>query len=266
MENKNLIQIPELNNKKLIFDTHAHYDDEIFNDDRDLLLKKLNSSSVCNIINAGTNLQTSKISIDLADNYDFIFASVGIHPSYCDQISDDYINILKSYCINKKVVAIGEIGLDYHYDEYKKHIQLRIFEEQLKLANELSLPVIIHDREAHMDTLNLIKKYRPKGVIHCFSGSLEFANEVLKLGMYIGLGGVVTFKNANKITNVTKNIPVDRILLETDAPYMAPAPFRGKRCDSSMIIYSAMKIAELKQINTISLLEQTFENAKRLFF
>ncbi len=266
MENKNLIQLPELNNKKLIFDTHAHYDDEVFNNDRDLLLKSLNNSNVCNILNAGTNLYTSKISIELANNYDFIFASVGIHPSYCDQISNDFINILKNYCANKKVVAIGEIGLDYHYDEYKKHIQLLVFEEQLKLANELSLPVIIHDREAHMDTLNLIKKYKPKGVIHCFSGSLEFANEVLKLGMYIGLGGAVTFKNAHKVINVVKNIPIDRILLETDAPYMSPTPFRGKRCDSSMIIYSAMKIAELKQINTIALLEQTLENAKKLFF
>lgn len=261
-----MIKTLELEGQKLIFDTHAHYDDERFNDDRDSLLKELNRNIVINILNAGTNLNTSQDSVSLANNYDFIFAAVGIHPFYSNDLPPDYIDIICNYSKDKKVVAIGEIGLDYHYDDYKKNLQMKIFEDQLKLANDLNLPVIVHERDAHLDTLNLLKKYKPKGVVHCFSGSLELANEIISLGMYIGLGGVVTFKNAVKTVKVAQEIPIDRILLETDAPYMAPTPFRGKRCDSSMILYTAAKIAEIRNIKTADLLNQTLHNARNLFF
>lgn len=265
MENSIKYTLPDLNGRKLIFDTHAHYDDECFNEDRHKLLQSLNEELVCNIINAGTNLETCKMSINLAHEYDYIFASVGIHPEYSNNIPDNYIESLISYIDDEKVIAIGEIGLDYHYDVSQKQVQQKLFEEQLKLAKEFDLPVIIHDREAHLDTLNLLKKYQPKGVVHCFSGSVELAEEVIKLGMYIGLGGVVTFKNAAKALKVASSIPIDKLVLETDAPYMAPTPFRGKRCDSSMILYTASKISEVRKIKTITLLEQTVENAKKLF-
>lgn len=266
MDIKEMIKSLELEGQKLIFDTHAHYDDERFNEDRDSLLKELHRDLVINILNAGTNLNTSQDSVSLANSYDFISAAVGIHPFYANDLPADYIDIVCKYSKDKKVVAIGEIGLDYHYEDYNKNLQVKIFEDQLKLANDLNLPVIIHERDAHLDTLNLLKKYKPKGVVHCFSGSLELANEIISLGMYIGLGGVVTFKNAVKTVKVAQEIPIDRILLETDAPYMAPTPFRGKRCDSSMILYTAAKIAEIRNIKTADLLKQTLHNAKSLFF
>lgn len=250
---------------KNIFDTHAHYDDNQFNEDRDTTLSFIKENGVSNVINCGCDYNSSLTSLKLSEKYDFVYAAVGVHPeTSAENILSDCQKVLSLYS-NKKVVAVGEIGLDYHYDDTPKQLQLEAFEHQLKLANELALPVIIHDREAHEDTLRLIKKYKPQGVLHCFSGSCEMAKEVLKIGMYIGLGGAVTFKNARKPVEVAKMLPDDRLLLETDCPYMAPVPFRGKRCDSSLITHTAEFIAGLRGIDTQELINKCNDNAKKLF-
>lgn len=250
---------------KNIFDTHAHYDDNQFNEDRDTTLSFIKENGVSNVINCGCDYNSSLTSLKLSEKYDFVYAAVGVHPeTSAENILSDCQKVLNLYS-NKKVVAVGEIGLDYHYDDTHKQLQLEAFEHQLKLANELTLPVIIHDREAHEDTLRLIKKYKPQGVLHCFSGSCEMAKEVLKIGMYIGLGGAVTFKNARKPVEVAKMLPDDRLLLETDCPYMAPVPFRGKRCDSSLIAHTAEFIAGLRGIDTQELINKCNDNAKKLF-
>lgn len=250
---------------KNIFDTHAHYDDNQFNEDRDTTLSFIKENGVSNVINCGCDYNSSLASLKLSEKYDFVYAAVGVHPeTSAENILSDCQKVLSLYT-NKKVVAVGEIGLDYHYDDTPKQLQLEAFERQLKLANELNLPVIIHDREAHEDTLRLIKKYKPQGVLHCFSGSCEMAKEVLKIGMYIGLGGAVTFKNARKPVEVAKMLPDDRLLLETDCPYMAPVPFRGKRCDSSLIANTAEFIASLRGIDTQELIDKCNNNAKKLF-
>lgn len=247
-----------------IFDTHAHFDDKKFDSDRDELLKALPEKGVCAAVNQSTDLKTAEISIALAEKYDYIYAAVGIHPENLESLREDYISVLRELSKHEKVLAIGEIGLDYYWD-IPKDRQLRVFEEQLELSRELSLPVCVHDREAHGDTLSLLQKYRPKGVVHCFSGSREMAKEVLKIGMYIGVGGALTFKNARKIIEVVEDTPLDRIVLETDAPYLAPVPFRGKRNDSSLIAYVAEKAAEIKGVTADELLKITCENAKRLY-
>ena len=251
--------------RKLIFDTHAHYDDKAYDEDRDKLLMDMYEGGVCNIVNVGFDEQTSKNSIELSEKYPFIYAAVGVHPHEVSKASKNYLDVIKSFVQNEKVVAIGEIGLDYHYDLSPRDEQKIAFEDQLKLAKELDVPVIIHNREAHEDTLNLLKKYKPKGVVHCFSGSEEISREILKLGMYIGLGGAVTFKNAKNPILVAKSVPLDRLVLETDAPYMAPVPFRGKRCNSSMIMETAKVIAGVRGMDVEDLLESTKENAQKLF-
>ena len=250
----------------MIFDSHAHYDDKAFEADRDELLSKLFATDVCGIINVGCNMETSKLSVELAQKYPLIWSSVGIHPHETENIPENYLGTLAAYLNHRKTVAIGEIGLDYHYDFSPREAQKMSFEEQLSLAKELDVPVIIHDREAHADTLELLKKYRHKGVVHCFSGSVEMSEEIIKLGMYIGLGGAVTFKNAKNPMFVAKAAPLDRILLETDCPYMAPVPHRGTRCDSSMIKFTAEKIAIERGISADELFKATNENAQQLFF
>lgn len=248
-----------------IFDSHAHYDDEAFSQDRDELLNELFSSTVCNVINVGADMKSSEESIKLANKYSQIYASVGTHPHCVSDLPENYIEIFSTLAKNEKVVAIGEIGLDYHYDTTPKDMQKKYFEEQLILAQNLDLPVIIHTREATEDTLKILKKYKVNGTVHCFSESVETLKEVLKMGMYISLGGVVTFKNARKSLEVAYEVPIERLLLETDAPYMTPVPFRGKRCDSSMIKYTAEKIAEIKGMSVEFLLEQARTNAESLF-
>ena len=249
----------------MIFDSHAHYDDKFFDADRYELLSKLFATDVCGIINVGCNMKTSKISVELAQKYPLIWASVGVHPHEAENVPENYLDTLQAYFNDKKTVAIGEIGLDYHYDFSPRETQKRLFEEQLNLAKELDVPVIIHDREAHFDTLELLKKYRPKGVVHCFSGSLEMSEEIIKLGMYIGLGGAVTFKNAKNPVLVAKAAPLNRILLETDCPYMTPVPYRGTRCDSSMIKFTAEKISTERGISVDELFKATNENVQRLW-
>lgn len=248
-----------------IFDTHAHYDDERFSEDSEELLSSFQKNGVSGVISCGVNAQSSKANIELAKKYPFMYAAVGYHGLNTEDLTDDYIDILKSLVKNEKTVAIGEIGLDYHYEKESRDIQLEIFTKQIELANEYNLPVIVHDREAHEDTLRILKQLKPKGVVHCFSGSVEMAKEIVKLGMYIGLGGAVTFKNAVKPVEVARYVPEDRLLLETDAPYMTPVPFRGKRCTSLHIPYTAEKIAEIRGIETQELLNLTDKNARELF-
>lgn len=248
-----------------IFDSHAHYDDSRFDEDRDELLCSLKDEGVSYIVNCGCDLRTCLKTLEISEKHDFLYAALGVHPHEAEKTTEeDLAEIRKLYC-NKKVVAVGEIGLDYHYDFSPREIQKEVFEKQLILANELDLPVIVHDRESHEDTLTLLKKHRPKGVVHCFSGSVEMAKEIVKLGMYIGLGGAVTFKNAKKPIEVAEYIPLEYLLLETDAPYMTPVPHRGERCHSGHIALTAEKIAEVKGMDTQELIDRCNENAKRLF-
>lgn len=248
-----------------IFDTHAHYDDEAFQDDLEGLLSAFPDSGISGVVSCGVNEESSKRNIELAHKYGFIYAAVGYHGLNTEDLTDNYLEAIKALAQDKKVVAIGEIGLDYHYEKETKDLQIKIFREQIKLANELGLPVIVHDREAHEDTLNILKELKPKGVLHCFTGSVETAKEIIKLGMYIGLGGAVTFKNAVKPVEVAKIVPEDRLVLETDAPYMSPVPFRGKRCTSLLIPYTAQKIAEVRNTEVQALLDATDRNARELF-
>lgn len=248
-----------------IFDSHAHYDDKKFEGMREELLEKMPENNVQGIINCGTDIATSLFSIDLAQRYPFVYAAVGYHPESIDDSTvferAELIKLAKS----EKVKAIGEIGLDYYWDTTFKEQQIDFFEQQLALATTLNLPAIIHDRDAHADTLSILKKHKPKGVLHCFSGSAEMAKEVLSLGMYIGVGGVVTFKNSKKIIEVVKQLPIERILLETDAPYLAPEPHRGKLNNSAYIKFIAEKIAEIKNLSVTEILSITASNAKTLF-
>ena len=247
------------------FDSHAHYDDARSSDDLPELLASLPAKGVVGVISCGVNTETSQFAAHLAATYDYIYAAAGFHPLNLEDVPENPTEILRELLKNLKTVAVGEIGLDYYYEKTSRDAQLRLFEQQLQVANELSLPVIVHDREAHEDTLRLLKQYKPRGVVHCFSGSVEMAKEVLKLGMYIGLGGAVTFKNAVKPVEVAKIVPQDRLLVETDAPYMTPVPFRGKRCDSGHIAYTAARLSEIRGEDTQALLDYTAENARRLF-
>ncbi len=250
---------------KNIFDTHAHYDDSRFDDDRDELISSLNEKGVSHIVNCGCDLKSSLTTIELSEKYDFIYAAIGVHAHEAEEATEQDLQEIEKLYQNKKVVAVGEIGLDYHYDFSPRERQLEIFERQLVLATRLNLPVIVHDRESHEDTMKLLKKHKPKGVVHCFSGSAEMAKEVVKLGMYIGIGGAVTFKNAKKPVEVVEYLPLDRLLLETDAPYMTPVPFRGQRCDSAHIAYTAEKIAGIKNMDVQQIIDICNENAKKLF-
>ena len=249
-----------------IFDSHAHYDDDAFLEDKDLLLKQLLSTEVCGIVNVGASMETSKKSIEIANNYENVWATVGVHPECLEGLTDDFTDELyKMIKDNKKVVAIGEIGLDYHFDKENSEKQKEMFERQLKLALDTNMPVVIHSRDAHMDTMDILKKYNPKGIVHCFSGSVETAKEIVNMGMYIGIGGAVTFKNAKNRLKVAEYVPLSSLVLETDAPYMTPEPFRGKRCDSSHIKYTAQKIADVKGISVDEVLLAAKENAFRVY-
>ncbi len=248
-----------------IFDSHAHYTDKAFNDDRKELLDSLTESGICGVINCGADLKSSQEALELSEKYDYIYFACGVHPEEVDAQPENYIDILKELANHKKCLAIGEIGLDYYWRQDNKEKQKNAFEEQIILAKELNLPVIIHDREAHGDTLEILKKHKPKGVLHCFSGSAQTAREVLALGMYIGLGGALTFKNARKSVEVAEILPLNRLLLETDCPYMAPVPMRGKRNDSTLIPYVAEKMAEIRGISAQEILNCATQNTKELF-
>lgn len=252
----------------MIFESHAHYDDKKFAADREAVLKKVRKAGVGCIINAASNMNSSRISLELAKSHEIIFTSVGVHPHDVQGMKESDLEILIAMTAFEKVVAIGEIGLDYYYDTAPREIQKLWFREQIKLAVDLELPMIIHSREAAKDTFDLLKEGNGEkvgGVIHCFSGSAEMAKEYVDLGYYIGVGGVVTFKNAKKMIEVVEETPLDRLLVETDAPYLSPVPNRGKRNDSSNIPYIIDAIAQIKGLSAKEVEKQTWENGKKLF-
>jgi len=251
-----------------IYDSHAHYDDEAFDQDRAWLLEEhLPQNGVRCVINMGASLLTCASAVGLASMNPYIFAAVGVHPEEINQgLPEDWLPCLRTWLDRGDAVAVGEIGLDYHWkDNAPRERQMEVFAAQLALANELGYPVCVHDRDAHGDVLALLKQYRPQGVVHCFSGSAEMAREIVDLGMYIGLGGAVTFQNARKAPQVAKEVPLDRLLLETDAPYMAPEPYRGRRNDSTLIPHTARRIAQLRGISAQEVLEASNANIRRLF-
>ncbi|MCM1055088.1 MAG: TatD family hydrolase [Bacteroides sp.] len=249
-----------------LIDTHAHYDDEAFDADRDALLQGLFAESVKKIITIGCAADRWADTAALAEKYENVFGAVGIHPEDIYDMPEDYLSRIEELVENPKIVAIGEMGLDYHYENYDPRRQSEVFTEQLRLADRLSMPAIIHSRDATEDTLRILRAEKPKkAVMHCFSGSRETALEVLSLGLYISFTGVLTFKNAKRAAEACAAVPLDRLMLETDCPYMAPVPFRGERCDSSMILSTAAKMAEIKGVTAEEMIEICNRNAESFF-
>ncbi len=252
----------------MIFDTHAHYDDEQFDPDRDALLRSMHERNVGWIVNVGAAPEGCRMGVALAEQYDFIYAAVGLHPDEVGDLTDEFLAWMRETArTNPRVVAIGEIGLDYHWDVEPRDVQKECFIRQMDLARELDLPIAVHSRDAAQDTFDVIAEHGEglSGIIHCYSGSPEMAREYVKLGYYIGLGGVVTFKNAKKAKETAAEIPLEHIVLETDCPYMAPVPYRGKRNSSDLIDYVAAEIADIRGISKEEVIGQTTENAKGLF-
>ena len=254
----------------MIFETHAHYDDDCFNEDRDELLRRLPREGVGVVINSGASVESTRDTIRLAKEYEHVYAAVGVHPSEIEELDEDFLQWMKEQTDWEKTVAIGEISLDYYWDK-EPEVQERQrywFGRQIELARETGLPIIVHSRDAAADTMQVMKEHHAEeipGVIHCFSYSREMALEFVKMGYYIGVGGVVTFKNAKKLVETVEAIPLERILLETDCPYMAPDPYRGKRNDSTYLIYVRDKIAEIKGISPEEVEKVTEANARSLF-
>lgn len=250
----------------MIFDTHAHYDDKKFDADRREVLAAMPAKGVSLIVDPGCDGESSRAACALAQEFPFVYAAVGWHPEEWQSWNGESMALLRSLCAQPKVVAIGEIGLDYYWDTEHKALQKEMFERQLSLAIERKLPVIVHDREAHGDCLEIVMNYpEARGVFHCFSGSVETAQELVRRGWYIGFTGVVTFKNARKAVEVAEWTPLSRILIETDCPYMAPEPHRGQRNDPGLVPLVAKKIAELKGISEEQVAKATWENARKLF-
>lgn len=252
----------------LIFDTHAHYDDDKFSEDRDTLLEEIHKNGVSYIVNASASLESLDTSLELSRKFDFIYAALGIHPEFADKMDEGILDRIRVLSENKKVVAIGEIGLDYYYDNSSRDLQRYWFERQIELAKELCLPIIIHDRDAHEDTINIIRKtdaQKVGGIFHCFSGSAQMALDMIKLNFYIAIGGTVTFKNARKTVEVVNAVPLDKLVVETDCPYLAPDPYRGKRNHSGYLTHTIKKIAEIKGISEAEVTEATLANAKKIF-
>ena len=251
----------------MIFDTHAHYDDEQFDEDRDALLCSMQEGGVGTIVNAGSDVASWEEIRALTARYPFIYGAAGVHPDDVGELNEENFRRLRAVLQEEKMVAVGEIGLDYYWDNESHEVQKKWFIRQLELARELEMPVIIHSREAAADTLQIMKEHARglKGVIHCFSYSAEMAREYVKMGFYIGVGGVVTFKNSRKLKEVVEETPLEYLLLETDCPYLAPVPNRGKRNSSLNLVYVAEKIAVLKQLSYDEVVEQTEKNARRLY-
>ena len=249
-----------------IFDTHAHYTDPAFDEDRDTLLSQLPEKGVRLVMLAASSLEDTAANAELAKKWDYIYSAAGVHPENAGKVPADYLEtVSRTITDNEKTLALGEIGLDYHYEGYDRAAQIKLFEEQLELAAKLDVPVIIHSRDASEDTLSILREHTPRGVVHCFGGSAETAGEVLKLGMYIGFTGVITFKNAKKPLRALEAVPLDRLVIETDCPYMAPVPYRGSRCDSSMLTGTAAKAAEIKGVPVQELIDITCRNGMKLF-
>ena len=251
----------------MIFDTHAHLDDRAFDPDREALLAQLPQDGISLVMNPGCSLASSQAAVALAKQYDYVFAAVGSHPDAANEVNEAVISQYRTLVQeNPKVRAIGEIGLDYHYEDIPRDIQQRAFRAQMALAAELNLPVIVHEREAHEDGMKLVEEFPGvTGVFHCYSGSLEMAKWLVSRGWYIGFGGVLTFKNARKAVEVASGIPLDRIVLETDCPYMAPEPFRGRRNDPGKLFRVAEKLAQLRGLTVEEVQAITLENGKALY-
>lgn len=246
----------------MIFETHVHLDDKRYKDDIEEVIKNSRSAGVSKMVNISADMKSARNSVMLTKKYDDIYATVGVHPHDVKDMTYDSLEELKELCKNDKVVAIGEIGLDYYYEYSDKESQKKWFIEQLKLANELNLPVVIHSRDADLECYEIIKNNCPqKAVIHCFSGSKELAKQYIDMGFYIGIGGVITFKNARKLVEVVQNIPLERILLETDAPYLTPEPFRGQRNSPEFLPFIVNKVSDIKNILPKEVEETTYLNA-----
>lgn len=252
----------------MIFESHAHYEDARFDEDREALLSSFSQKGIDYVVNVGSSLKTTQQSIALAKQYDFIYAAAGVHPEETAELNEENFAWLCEQMKQEKVVAVGEIGLDYHWDEPERKIQKVWFERQIALARQVSLPMIIHSRDAAQDTLDIMKACKAEeagGVIHCFSYGVEMAREYLNMGFYIGIGGVLTFKNAKKLKEVANYVPLDRILLETDCPYMAPEPHRGKRNSSLYLPYVAETLATIKGVDVEEVYQTTRENGKQMY-
>jgi len=250
----------------LYFDTHAHYNDEAFDADRSQVLSEIRDSGVSLVVNAGNDLETSLAAMRLAEKHDFIYAAVGWHPQDADSFDAESPELIRKWLKNPKVRAIGEIGLDYYYDNPERDVQRRVLYRQMELARELNVPVVIHDREAHADCLEIVRRFPEVcGEFHCYSGSAEMAKKLIDMGWYLGFTGVVTFKNARRVIEVVEICPVDRMLIETDCPYLAPVPVRGKRNDSRYLRHIAEKIAEIKGMAPEEIARITLNNGRRFF-
>ena len=250
----------------MLFDTHAHLNDPAFDEDREALMAGLADKGIGLVMNAGCSLQSSKDIIKMAERYPWLYASVGSHPDSADEVNEEVIEQYRQLCCHEKVKAIGEIGLDYYYEDIPREIQKKAFRMQMALANELDMPVIIHEREAHDDGMRIVKEFpKVKGVFHCYSGSAEMARQLVNMGWYIGFTGVLTFKNARKAVETAASVPLERIVLETDCPFMAPEPYRGKRNDPGYLPKMAEKLAEIRGISVEEAIAATTENAKRLY-
>lgn len=252
----------------MIFDTHAHYDDEQFDEDRDELLASMQACGVEAVTNIGASLATSQNTIELTKKYPFVYGAIGVHPNEVDELNEDGIAWLKENSALPKIVAVGEIGLDYYWDEPGREVQKKWFLRQLELAREVKFPVVIHSRDAAKDTLDIMKSFHAEnlgGVIHCFSYTKEMAREYLNMGFYLGIGGVVTFKNAKKLKEVVEYMPMEQMVLETDCPYLSPVPNRGKRNSSLNLPYVVEEVARLKGISADEVIEITNRNAKTMY-
>ena len=250
----------------MLFDTHAHLNDRAFDKDREELLQGFQDKGVGLVMNAGCDLTSSLECIAMAEKYPFVYAAVGSHPDAADEVNEELMEKYRQVAAHEKVKAIGEIGLDYHYEDIPREIQIKAFRMQMELARELDLPVIVHEREAHEDGMAIIREFKDvKGVFHCYSGSAEMAKQLVDMGWYIGFTGVLTFKNARKAIETVQAIPLERIVLETDCPYMAPEPFRGKRNDPGYLYRMAEKLAEIRGISTEEAVAVTAENGKKLY-
>ena len=252
----------------MIIDTHTHYDDDAYDNDRDKILILLKYEEIAPIINVAASMKSVDTTIELSNKYEHVYAAIGVHPSEVSNLTEKDMEYIKSKTDLPKVVAIGEIGLDYHYDEPAKDMQEKWFIRQLELAKEVGLPVIIHSRDAAQDTFNILNRDEYKnlsGIIHCYSYSAEMAKEYVKMGYYIGVGGVVTFKNGKKLHQVVREIPIERIVLETDCPYLSPEPYRGRRNSSAYLTYVIERIAELKGIDVKDVERITYENALSVY-
>lgn len=251
-----------------LIDTHAHLDDRRLREDIPALLRRAKDVGVVGLITIGADEESSKNALDIARKYKNMWAAVGVHPHDAKSVDEGTMKRLEKLACDKNVVAIGEIGLDYHYDNSPRDVQKRVFREQMRLAHRVSLPVVIHDRDSHGDVMDILRQEKVKdvgGVLHCFSGSIEMARQCVQMGLYISIAGPVTFNNARKLQEVATNIPIDRLLIETDCPYLTPVPNRGKCNEPSYVRYTAEKIASLRGISLEELAQATTENAKRCF-